>query len=667
MDRKVPVGKGRDGAPDLPQPRVPRRHARRARVDQRDLRRRDEDELRALPAVLDLPVGGARQAVGEREGARVQREGRGPAVPRPPQPPPRRRTCVADYAELGLPAGPFASAGFYAPPTPGRPERPPVRHRPHERRHRVLVDARRVLRRRAAALRLRRRRGRAQPVHDGDPHGGGAAAAGGHRRSATARSRSRARSCAPTTRWSSSSPTGSPTRTPAATGRARSPAPARSTRSCAGCGRRSSRCAASCAATCRTRPARRVTTEGQQVTVVDLHNLPERAQRFVVGVVLAAETARKEAAGAGGLLFTMIDELNKYAPREGVEPDQGGAARHRRARPFAGHHPHRRAADGVARWSGGSSPTRRSRWSGGWTRPRRAVRSTGSCRRRSAPARRWPSRARCSSRSRRSRCRWPSSSRSRRGRRGCRSRRARRRGDERCGPARPVRPARHRDRGRRRPLLSHAAVRPHPATPVRTRHAAGHPRSRRSPLYHGRAMRFLHTADWHVGKTLKGRSRLDEQEQVLREIVGIARAHEVDAVLVAGDLYDTRGAHRPRPRSSSTARCSGWRSDGVEVIAIAGNHDHAATIDAYRGFAKAAGITLVGTVRTAGNGGLVEFTARSTGERATARRAAVPLARATRCGPPSSSRAPRPSTPAPTTSSSATSWASSPRASGTTR
>ena len=63
-----------------------------------------------------------------------------------------------------------------------------------------------------------------------------------------------------------------------------------------------------------------VTTEGQQLTVVDLHNLPERAQRFVVGVVLAAETARKEAAGTGGLLFTMLDELNKYAPREGGSP-----------------------------------------------------------------------------------------------------------------------------------------------------------------------------------------------------------------------------------------------------------------------------------------------------------------------------------------------------------
>ncbi len=65
---------------------------------------------------------------------------------------------------------------------------------------------------------------------------------------------------------------------------------------------------------------RRITTDGQQVTVVDLHNLIERAQRFVVGVVLARETAAKEAAGPGSLLFTMIDELNKYAPREGSGP-----------------------------------------------------------------------------------------------------------------------------------------------------------------------------------------------------------------------------------------------------------------------------------------------------------------------------------------------------------
>ncbi|GAB2679574.1 ATP-binding protein [Thalassiella azotivora] len=67
-------------------------------------------------------------------------------------------------------------------------------------------------------------------------------------------------------------------------------------------------------------PARQISTANQQVTVVDLHALHDRAQRFVVGVVLATETERKEAAGSGGLLFTMLDELNKYAPRDGSSP-----------------------------------------------------------------------------------------------------------------------------------------------------------------------------------------------------------------------------------------------------------------------------------------------------------------------------------------------------------
>jgi DNA helicase HerA-like ATPase len=63
------------------------------------------------------------------------------------------------------------------------------------------------------------------------------------------------------------------------------------------------------------------TAESAQVTVVDLHNLPDRAQRFVVGVILKSEFERKEKAGtAKPLLFVVLDELNKYAPREGSSP-----------------------------------------------------------------------------------------------------------------------------------------------------------------------------------------------------------------------------------------------------------------------------------------------------------------------------------------------------------
>jgi hypothetical protein len=63
------------------------------------------------------------------------------------------------------------------------------------------------------------------------------------------------------------------------------------------------------------------TAESAKVTVVDLHNLPDRAQRFVVGVILREEFERKERSGtARPLLFVVLDELNKYAPREGSSP-----------------------------------------------------------------------------------------------------------------------------------------------------------------------------------------------------------------------------------------------------------------------------------------------------------------------------------------------------------
>ncbi|WP_371781634.1 metallophosphoesterase family protein [Streptosporangium subroseum] len=126
-------------------------------------------------------------------------------------------------------------------------------------------------------------------------------------------------------------------------------------------------------------------------------------------------------------------------------------------------------------------------------------------------------------------------------------------------------------------------------------------------------MRFLHTSDWHVGKVLKGHSRLDEQRAVLREIVQVARDHRVDAVLVAGDLYES-SAPSADAQQLVVQVLLALRRTGAEVIAIAGNHDHAATFDAYRPLMASTGITLAGGVRGAADGGVVEFTARSTGE-----------------------------------------------------
>lgn len=65
----------------------------------------------------------------------------------------------------------------------------------------------------------------------------------------------------------------------------------------------------------------RIDFDGSQVTVVDLHNLNDRAKRFVVGVVLRRAFERKERSGqARPLQFVVLDELNKYAPREGSSP-----------------------------------------------------------------------------------------------------------------------------------------------------------------------------------------------------------------------------------------------------------------------------------------------------------------------------------------------------------
>jgi exonuclease SbcD len=109
------------------------------------------------------------------------------------------------------------------------------------------------------------------------------------------------------------------------------------------------------------------------------------------------------------------------------------------------------------------------------------------------------------------------------------------------------------------------------------------------------ALRILHTSDWHVGKVLKGRDRLEEHKRVLLNVVEIARAERPDLVIVAGDLYDTAG-----PTASATQvvtrALSALRQTGAQVVAIGGNHDNGPALDALRPWAEAAGIVLRGAV-----------------------------------------------------------------------
>jgi exonuclease SbcD len=108
-------------------------------------------------------------------------------------------------------------------------------------------------------------------------------------------------------------------------------------------------------------------------------------------------------------------------------------------------------------------------------------------------------------------------------------------------------------------------------------------------------VKLLHTSDWHVGKVLKGQSRVDEQLAVLKEIVDVAEAEKPDLVIVAGDLHDTATPNAETEKIAIRA-LSALRRHAAAVVVVAGNHDHGPRLDALRTWADEAGITLRGTI-----------------------------------------------------------------------
>ncbi|MDG4829880.1 exonuclease SbcCD subunit D [Solwaraspora sp. WMMD1047] len=118
-------------------------------------------------------------------------------------------------------------------------------------------------------------------------------------------------------------------------------------------------------------------------------------------------------------------------------------------------------------------------------------------------------------------------------------------------------------------------------------------------------MKILHTSDWHVGKVLKGQSRLGEHVAVLAQLVEVARDERPDLVIVAGDLYDT-AAPTPDATRLVTRALSALRGTGATVVAIGGNHDNGAALDALRPWAEAAGVALRGSVRDSAADHLIE-------------------------------------------------------------
>ena len=85
-------------------------------------------------------------------------------------------------------------------------------------------------------------------------------------------------------------------------------------------------------------------------------------------------------------------------------------------------------------------------------------------------------------------------------------------------------------------------------------------------------MKFLHTGDLHIGKTVHEFSMLEEQKAILAQILGVAKQENVDAVVIAGDVYD-----RSIPSTEAVNTLDDFLTrligEGIKVFLISGNHD----------------------------------------------------------------------------------------------
>jgi len=128
-------------------------------------------------------------------------------------------------------------------------------------------------------------------------------------------------------------------------------------------------------------------------------------------------------------------------------------------------------------------------------------------------------------------------------------------------------------------------------------------------------MRFLHTADWHVGKSLRGRSRMDEYAAALFQVAEIAVDRKVDAVLVAGDVFDSPA---PPPEAEKLVYDFLARlvSSRVPCVLIAGNHDHPKKLEALSTLLEGLRVHVRAHVRPPDRGGVVALGSRDGKEEA---------------------------------------------------
>lgn len=110
-------------------------------------------------------------------------------------------------------------------------------------------------------------------------------------------------------------------------------------------------------------------------------------------------------------------------------------------------------------------------------------------------------------------------------------------------------------------------------------------------------MKFLHTADWHIGQLFHEFDRTPEHEAFLVWLLETLQYQQVDVLLISGDIFDS-----PNPSSASVGLFYRFLQralvvrPGLQIIAIAGNHDSAARLETPKPLLESTHIHLVGLI-----------------------------------------------------------------------
>ena len=108
-------------------------------------------------------------------------------------------------------------------------------------------------------------------------------------------------------------------------------------------------------------------------------------------------------------------------------------------------------------------------------------------------------------------------------------------------------------------------------------------------------LKLLHTSDWHIGRTLYGRKRYEEFEAFLTWLAETIQQNAIDALLVAGDVFDTSAPSNRAQELYYRFLCRVAASPCRHIVVVAGNHDSPSFLNAPKELLKALDVHVVGS------------------------------------------------------------------------